>query len=286
MERWNELLTAYQVGRLGTFQAAAKALGLHRATVARHIDALEDELGARLFLRNPKGAHPTDAGEDLLRTAAVVEEQLAQLALRLRGRDAHLSGELVLTSVEAVSALVLPAVAEFRLQHPAISVRYEVSPRLYQLEYGEAHVAIRSGAKPRDPDCVATPFTTMKLGLYAHERYVAHNGLPASKDAYGEHTFIGTDGPDRNFPFMRWLHANVPAEALSFTSASRVGKWDALLAGVGIGFYPKHLAGPELHPVGPPEREWRVPFWIVTHVDLHRSPKVQAFLRILREGAV
>jgi hypothetical protein len=29
--------------------------------------------------------------------------------------------------------------------------------------------------------------------------------------------------------------------------------------------------------------EWESQFWLVTHVDLHRSPKVQAVLKALRE---
>ena len=29
-------------------------------------------------------------------------------------------------------------------------------------------------------------------------------------------------------------------------------------------------------------QDWRVPLWIVTHVDLHRTTKVQAFLTFLK----
>ena len=41
MDNWNEIRTAYQVARLGTVTAAAKILGIHRATVIRHINTLE-----------------------------------------------------------------------------------------------------------------------------------------------------------------------------------------------------------------------------------------------------
>ena len=50
MDKWAELRTAYQVAKLGTVSAAANALGFHRATVNRHIDALEEEMGARIFI--------------------------------------------------------------------------------------------------------------------------------------------------------------------------------------------------------------------------------------------
>jgi DNA-binding transcriptional LysR family regulator len=46
MDSWDEIKTAYHVARLGTVSGAAEALGVHHATVIRHIDALETRLGA------------------------------------------------------------------------------------------------------------------------------------------------------------------------------------------------------------------------------------------------
>ena len=34
-----------------------------------------------------------------------------------------------------------------------------------------------------------------------------------------------------------------------------------------------------------PQEEWSAPLWLVTHVDLHRTTKVQAFLKFLKEDA-
>ncbi|MFT4620401.1 MAG: DNA-binding transcriptional LysR family regulator, partial [Polaromonas sp.] len=41
IETWDEIRTAFHVARLGTVSGAADALGVHHATVIRHIDALE-----------------------------------------------------------------------------------------------------------------------------------------------------------------------------------------------------------------------------------------------------
>ena len=49
LENWDEIRTAFQVARLGTVSGAADVLGVHHATVIRHIDALEKRLGVRLF---------------------------------------------------------------------------------------------------------------------------------------------------------------------------------------------------------------------------------------------
>jgi len=42
---------------------------------------------------------------------------------------------------------------------------------------------------------------------------------------------------------------------------------------------------PGLVQVMPPEPEWAAPLWLVTHMDLHRTSKVQAFLAFLKERA-
>ena len=63
MDNWMAVRTALYVARLGTVSAAAKDLEIHRATVIRHIDELEQEVGGKLFQRHargyrPGGAHP------------------------------------------------------------------------------------------------------------------------------------------------------------------------------------------------------------------------------------
>jgi DNA-binding transcriptional LysR family regulator len=59
----------------------------------------------------------------------------------------------------------------------------------------------------------------------------------------------------------------------------------AVLAGAGIGFMAmaEAQANPKLIEVFPHQDDWSAPLWLVTHVDLHRTHKVQAFLNFLKE---
>ncbi|MEL6224833.1 MAG: LysR family transcriptional regulator, partial [Cyanobacteria bacterium J06627_8] len=84
MDAWNEIRTAYQVARLGTVSAAAEYLGVHRATVIRHIDALESVLGEKVFQRHSRGYTPTEVGLDLMRVAKTTDEQFSQLMGRIK----------------------------------------------------------------------------------------------------------------------------------------------------------------------------------------------------------
>ena len=159
---------------------------------------------------------------------------------------------------------------------------------MFELGYGEAHVAARSGPEPSHPDNVVRPWFTLRTGLYAHRDYIAEHGRPASDEDLAGHAFIGGEEGSASLPFLSWLKQVTRPEQVVFESANQRIKFQALLAGLGLGFFPAHEASkhPELVEVVAPRSAWDIPFWLVTHVDLHRSAKVQAFLRALREGAL
>ena len=117
MDNWDEVRTAFQVARMGTVSGAAEVLGVHHATVIRHIDALERRLGVKLFQRHARGYTATEAGADLLRVAQATEDQFNQLAGRLKGQGDEVSGELVVTSLGSLAPLLVPVLAEFQQRH-------------------------------------------------------------------------------------------------------------------------------------------------------------------------
>ena len=284
MENWDEVRTAYQVARMGTVSGAAEALGVHHATVIRHVDALEQRLGIKLFQRHARGYTPTEAGEDLLRVAQATEDQLGQLYSRIKGQGTDVSGDLVVTSLVALTPRITPALAAFRREYPNVVVRYLTGDRLFRLEYGEAHVAIRAGSAPDQPDNVAQALTDHAMGLYAAQSYIDEHGLPDGLRAFGSHLFVGHEDAESRAPCYRWLAATVPRENVVFRSNDVAALGQAVIAGAGIGFLPPQEAQsfPELVQVCAPQPEWSAPLWLVTHVDLHRTSKVQALVQFLK----
>lgn len=286
LSTWDEIRTAYHVARKGTVSGAAEALGVHHATVIRHVDALEERLGVKLFQRHARGYTATEAGQDLLQVAQATDDQFTQLVGRIRGRGGEVTGELVVTSLTALSRKLTPVLAAFREAHPDLVVRYITDERILRLEYGEAHVAIRSGTAPEEPDNVVQPFVKQSLTLYASEDYVARRGRPRSEAEFAEHDFVGFDMVSRA-PFERWLRENVSLERITFRATDAVVARDAIVAGAGIGFLScweaDHTQG--LVELFRPRPEWGASSWLVTHVDLHRTTKVQTFLKFLKEEA-
>lgn len=286
MDNWDEIRSAAEVARVGTISGAAQSLGVHRATINRHIDSLEQVLGASLFQRHARGYSPTELGTDLLRVADATEEQLSQLIRKAQSYSSGLSGELVITSVAGLTSDLLPILNAFGNEHPQVRTRFLCSDALVKLEYGEAHIAFRAGPKPQDPDNVVTLFRDWEMGLYATTSYAQQHGIPKRVDEFHQHRFVGSDSTTPRAPFLAWMNEHVPKENICFTSNDMMVLQAGVLSGNGIGFLPASMSEErsDLIEVMAPMPIWKAPVWIVTHVDLHRSAKVQGFLKHLKNA--
>ncbi len=285
MDNWDEIRTAFQVARKGTVSGAAEQLGVHHATVIRHIDALEQRLGVKLFQRHARGYTATEAGMDLLQVAQATDDQFTQLAGRIKGQGEGVSGDLVITSIAMVSHLLTPIMIAFQAEYPDVRIRYRTGDRVFRLEYGEAHVAIRAGSMPEEPDNVVQPFMAQRMALVASDAYVAKHGMPSGEDDLQNHRFVVHDNDATRAPFGRWLRGVVTEDRFMYRATDNRNMQDAIIAGAGIGFVieQERDSNPALTEVIPSRDDWSAPLWLVTHVDLHRTAKVQAFLRFLKD---
>lgn len=198
--------TALMVVRHGTVSAAAAALGVHRATVNRHIDVLELALAAPLFLRHARGYNLTEAGREMQDVAGRADEMFSDLAGRSRSRRGQLSGELVVTALAGVAPLVMPLVRAMSAAHPGISIEFIADARLAKLEHGEARIAFRAGPKPEVPDYVVRHFRRICFGLYASRDHVERAGRPEG-ERWNGHRFVGSVGVPSRLPFVAWMDA-------------------------------------------------------------------------------
>ena len=284
MKKWTEFRTAYEVARLGSVSAASRALGVHRATVNRHIDALEDELGSPVFLRNRKGYMLTELGEDLLKVAQKTEGLLEDLAGRARGRDGSITGEIKITSIPNFMNLLMKPVASFRAANPQCKVTIISSEDLQRLEYGDAHIALRAGTKPEHPDYVVQSFGPVGLNLYAEDGYLARNGGFEGLADLSRHEFVLPAQIDTRLPMWAWISERVTDPKVAIETTDAVAAREAVFAGLGLGILSEFdVAGrDDLTAVLPANPDWDIPLWLVSHVDLHRTEKVQEMLSHLK----
>lgn len=283
MDKWTELHTAFSVARLGTISAAANALNVHRATVIRHINSLESELDTKLFFRHARGYSLTEAGEDMLTTATIVDKHLQKLR-GLSRQVTTISGNLAISSREVVEKVLLRAVGAFKDKHSRATVSLQTEQTATDLETRRADISIHEGEAPTDLDHVVLPFVRAQFGLYAHQDYLKQHGIPQTIEDLAKLHYIALTEDKRVDVFERWLQLEGHTPHIVLRSNSLLTAVEAIKTGIGVGFCPNDFVknDPDIFSVWPQQDEWCVNYWIVTHMDAHRSAKVQAFVEILR----
>ena len=281
---WQDIHIAYHVAKLGTLSAAATHLAVHHSTVLRHVDALEKRLDCTLFHHHARGYSVTEAGQLLFKEAQQTQERFDRMLGRLAGQNARLSGTLVITSVSSFSPILMPVIARFIELHPQVQVELVSDSRIFKLEYGEAHVSVRPGAQPKDADYVVQLLQKNQSTLYASQAYVDKYGSLTSLQDIAGHHFIGNIHALNNIPMMRWLNGHVDASQIHFRGSDFSAMMDAGIHGLGIVGLGCNIAStkPGLLAQLTPPPEWDNDLWLVTHRDIHRSPKVQAFTQLLK----
>jgi len=282
MNHWTELRTALAVAQNGTVQGAAQTIGVHRATINRHIETLESELGVPLFQRHAKGYTLTDVGHDMLEVASRADELFKDFAGRSSSKVEKLSGSLKISSLAAVAPLVIPIIDTFHQKHSDIKLEFIADEQLARLEHGEAHIAIRAGQKPTTSDYVVLPFREMRFGIYASDEYLKKAGKP-KKDKLGGHKFVGPYSKTSPLPYAAWLESEIPKDSFVLRTTNQGVITTAIQQGLGIGFVAEHEAQEsKLVEITAPKDMWSVTLWIVTHADLRRTLKVQEFIKFAR----
>jgi DNA-binding transcriptional LysR family regulator len=284
MELWTEVRTVLFVGRLGTVRAAAEAMGVHRATVSRHIDLLEEHLGAKLFLRHRDGYALTDAGAGLMDVAERVNDALSAFERDLSVAPIDLTGTLKVSAVAKASPVIKAAMKLFCDAHPNARVKFHATTDLPKLETGEAHIAVKAGVKPQHPDYVPISYFSFPIGLYAHRDYLCEHGAPQNVEDLKNHRFVGAASARSDFDLPRHFGDYPLQENVVLESEDPSVIFDAVLEGIGVGLAAKEEAStcPELVEILPTASPLSADVWIITHIDVHRSPLVQSFIECLK----
>src|SRR6516165_5993246 len=119
-----------QVVEHGGFARAARALGIPKSRLSRHVQALESQLNVRLVNRSTRRFVVTDVGQEVYRhaTAMLVEADAALEAVEFaRAKPCGtLRASCPVALAQSSLAPILPAFLE---TYPAIRLRLHVSNR-------------------------------------------------------------------------------------------------------------------------------------------------------------
>jgi DNA-binding transcriptional LysR family regulator len=110
-----------EVARSGSIRKAAEKLNVTASAVNRRIMDLEEELGAKLFERRPRGVRLTSAGEVFVRYVREQEADVERVRSQIEELKGLRRGTVRIACSQALAHEFLPVeIAEFRKRHPQV----------------------------------------------------------------------------------------------------------------------------------------------------------------------
>lgn len=270
----------------GSLSAAARALGLSQPTLGRHIEALEQALGVKLFDRTLVGLKPSDTALRLYEPVLGAQRALAEATLMAEGSSSTLSGAVRITSSTVMCAYVLPEIlGELRRAYPQVAVELVPSDSVENLLLRESDIAVRM-FRPTQLELIARRLGEIPIVACAHESYIARRGRLERPDELPAHELIGFDRSDLLIATARRMGFELDRSDFMVRTDSQTNMWELMKAGLGIGFGQENLVDrtPGMVKLLPDLRPPPLEVWLTTHRELFTSRRVRAIYDRLGEG--
>ena len=283
---WSLVRSFLAVLEKGSLLAASRDLQLSQPTIGRHVAELESQLGLVLFDRNGRGLLPTEAAYHLAESARIMQSGADQLARNVLGADLGASGTVRITASQPVSCYVLPPLlAQMRLSLPDVQVELVASNEVSNLLRREADIAVRM-VQPEQASIIARRVGKVTLRACAHQDYLRRRGVPRQPSDLLAHDLIGGDRNDDTLKGFAAQGLVVGREQFAFRADDLIVVWQAVRAGLGVGFVSEYLirSDPAVIPVLPKLKIQPLPVWLAVHKEIRTSKRIRAVYDFLADA--
>jgi len=283
---WDALRIFLTVARAARISEAARQLGVEHTTVSRRLAALETELGVRLFYRTTAGYKLTPHGERVVMNAETMERAALTIGARAREGSGRLAGRVrVALLPEFASHWLAPKLPKFRERYPEIDIQLLADIRQLDLSRGEAELAVRM-PRPRQVGLAAARIGRTATGLYASRRLLAGRELNIEDvDSAADLPLLCYAQPYHALQAATWFQPVLAVARVILTTNSTHTLLAAALASVGIAVLPRFVARQYEELVAVSADLAAHDFWLVTHPEFRRDPKVRAAADFLKRAA-
>jgi DNA-binding transcriptional LysR family regulator len=240
-----------------------------------------------LFERTGRGLVPTATALRLADSARSMDAGAQQLARTLAGVQTKTSGTVRITASVPVATYLLPQLlAHMRQRLPDIQIELVSSNLVSNLLRRDADIALRM-VRPDQGSLIAKKIADVGLGAFAHRDYLScHATLRQPLDLL-QHELIGSDTDTTILQGFAAMGYPATREMFALRSDDFVVQWQAVRAGLGIGFVANYMArtDPEVLPVlaeqlkVPP-----LPMWLAVHREIRTNPRIRAVFDCLAES--
>lgn len=271
---WADMPYLLSVCEAGSLAGAARLLGVNHSTVFRRIEAVEARLGVRLFERLARGYVMTSAGERFYERAIRLCKGMDEIERDLGGRDLRLEGTLTVTTTDSLLHCLAPVFAKFQQTHPDVELCLLSDVRALDLTQRNADIALRPTNAPPE-HWVGRKLSALSFATYAHCDYW---NMIKDQDPETYHwVMLGDDlnqSPMSKIT-LRCKHQTTKSTVLN----TMMSVFDLVHSGFGVAAMPCYLGEKhsDLVRVHDPDHGANWHLWILTHPDVRRSARVNAF---------
>lgn len=284
---WSLIRSFLAVLDQGSLLGAARRLKTSQPTLGRHIAELESQWGVVLFERTGRGLVPTTTALQLAESARAMEAGALQLSRTLTGTQSQTTGTVRITASVPVAVQLLPPIlARMRLALPDIQVELVSSNQVSNLLRREADIAVRM-VRPEQGTLVAKKIGSVGVGAYAHRSYLARQRPIRQPTDLLQHELIGNDADPSILRGFQALGYPVTKEAFALRTDDFIAQWQAVRAGLGIGFVADYMAAtdPDVLPVLAGLLPIpALPMWLAVHREIRTNRRIRAVYDFLADA--
>ncbi len=218
-----------RVAAMQSLSSVGTELNLTPGTISKRIQALEDDLGVKLFHRNTRSLRITEEGEKLLeyvnRILSDIDGARAAVGLNVEAPR----GKLRVSAPASLGDVVGDAICEFMRRHKEIDIQIDLTDRIVNLQEDGYDVVIRKGM-PRDSGLIRKPLAADLQVIVASPQYIATHGAPQAPSNLLDHSCLVL-GEGSHWEFTR----NGTKESIRVSGRLRSDNGDMLIYGARSG---------------------------------------------------
>ncbi len=179
-----------RVAAVQNLSAVGIELGLTPGTISKRLQALEEELGVRLFDRTTRSIRITAEGATFLTHAQRILEELDKARASVADNVGRPKGKLKISAPASLGRqFVAPAICAFMRAYPDIDVQVDLTDRIVNLQEEGYDVAIRTGVLA-DSTLIAKRIAPDRQIIVASPAYLAERGTPYQLEHLSAHVCL------------------------------------------------------------------------------------------------
>ncbi len=230
---WQNFRHFLAVAESGSLAGAARRLQVSKATVWRHVRALQEFLGVTLLETHAGGQLLTPAGERFLADIEGVSRTIETACQSLLTTPAPIAGEVRVTAPELIGSVVIRGLSALHERHPGIALELVTGSPVTSLAARDTDISLRF-EEPRGKGFTRVAAVPVPFAVFAAPDYIKQFGVPKKIDDFSGHRLIDFEHSLAQLAPTAWRQRGGQNADIAFRSNSPYLRLAAARAGIGL----------------------------------------------------